>query len=233
MIRAISLALLCAASFVAAYWATAPGADEPVADATTQSPTPTASDAVAIDSTNLALRSEPTHPVRDVTPSNVTAGPVVTGPLVRVTPPVAEEPAPSPQAKRELLYRPVVLSAGVVKARDLEIHLAGIAVTEPKRSCGEGASAWPCGRVARTALRRFIRGRAIGCEVPPGADAIPNPAHCFVGDDDIARWLVAQGWAKPDGDAYKGEADAAKEMELGLYSKSRPDPQPDEVAAQR
>lgn len=236
MIRAISLALLCAASFAAVYWMTAPDADEPVATSAAQSSEPTSSGdmqtPVAIDN-NLALRSEPTHPVRDVTPSNVTAGPKVTGPLVRVSPPAAEEPTPSPEARRELLYKPVVISAGVIRARDIEIRLAGIAVTEPERSCGEGASAWPCGRVARTALRRFIRGRAIGCEIPPGADAIPNPAHCFVGVDDIAEWLVAQGWAKRSGSDYSDAEKAAHDGKLGLYAESRPGLQPDEVAARR
>ncbi len=231
MIRAISLALLCAASFAAVYWVTAPDAEEPVAQApATESP-------VAMDSTDLTLRSEPetqpTHPVRDVTPSNVTAGPKVTGPLVRVSPPSAEEPTPPPEARRELLYKPVVLSAGVIQARDIEIRLAGIAVTEPERSCGDGASAWPCGRVARAALRRFIRGRAIGCEIPPGSDAIPNPAHCFVGADDIAEWLVAQGWAKRSGSDYSDAEKAARDGKLGLYSENRPGLQPDEVAARR
>ena len=106
-------------------------------------------------------------------------------------------------------------------------------MTKPDRSCGDGADAWPCGRLARAALRSFIHGRAIECEIPAGADAIPNPARCLVGGDDISEWLVAQGWAKRGGGDYAEAEKTAKDGKLGLFADARPDAQPDEVAARR
>jgi endonuclease YncB( thermonuclease family) len=81
------------------------------------------------------------------------------------------------------------------------------------------------------ALRSFIRSRAIDCDVPAGADEIPDPARCVVGTEDIAEWLVAQGWAKRNGDAYEEAEKKASEEKLGLFGSARPDAQ--EVATRR
>jgi endonuclease YncB( thermonuclease family) len=125
----------------------------------------------------------------------------------------------------------MVVAAGRIEVGDKTIRLAGIAVTEPDRTCGDGSRTWPCGRMARTALRRFVRARAIECDIPQGADSVPDPARCYVGGDDIAAWLVAQGWAEDAGGTYGEPAQAAREMKLGLYSATRPDAQPEDVAA--
>ncbi len=252
MIRAISFVLLCAASFGAVYWVTAPSDNSDVALApavesansspATAEPQIASNGAEAIPALRQAEPAPPTlpetsaeapHPVRNVTPDNMTAAPTVTGPLTRVEPPAAEKPAEPKKARLQRLFNPVVVSAGAIEAGDHAIRLAGISATTPDATCGDGANLWPCGRVARSALRSFIHGRAIACEVPAGSDAIPDPAHCQVGGEDIAKWLVAQGWAKRDGGDYAEEADAAKTMQLGLFSATRPDAQPDEVAARR
>ncbi len=89
------------------------------------------------------------------------------------------------------------------------------------------------GALARAALRSFVRRRAIECDIPAGADSVPDPARCFVGGDDIAEWLVAQGWAKRSGGDYADAEKTARDGELGLFAASRPDAQPDEVAARR
>ncbi len=242
MIRAISLALVCAASFAAVYWMTAP--DASVAPQSQQSVGPaTPGDAARSGAEGIALRpgaaearaeqnAEATHAVRDVTPDSITAGPVVTGPLVRVAPPHSAEEPPRREARLARLYNPIVASAGIIVAGDHDIHLAGIVATEPDQRCGEGAMAWPCGRMARTALRNFIRGRAIECEIPAGAQKIPDPARCLVGGEDVAEWLVAQGWAKRNGDDYAEAEKAARDGKLGLFGESRPDNQ-DEVAERR
>jgi endonuclease YncB( thermonuclease family) len=253
MIRAVSLALLCAASFGVVYWAMAPDEPEPAAPATVGSlnaPPATAAAMAAPDEADLMtfeLRPGTEAPsaagklaareVRNVTPDDMTAAPPVSGPLVRVAPP-AEEPAPKRQeARTKRLFNAVVVAAGTLKIDDREIQLAGIAITKPGTLCGEGAKEWPCGRMARAALRSFIRGRAIDCAVPAATEDIPDPAHCAVGGEDIAEWLVAQGWAKRSGGDYEDAEKAAREKKLGLLSDGRPDSrlsaQPDELTARR
>lgn len=242
MIRLSLLALLGIASFVAVYVALGPREPQPAvvaeteevaeADATPEQ-TNSIDDPARLDDpvpVTFELRPgtgqiEELADVRDVTPPDMTAAPQVTGPLRRVN-----RPAPETQARGQRLFNPIVIAADTIKVRGRDIHLAGIDAPGFNARCGAGAAAWPCGRMARAALRRFIRGRAIECEVPAGAEAIPDPATCRVAGDDIAQWLVAQGWAKPAGDRYGEERDAARDANLGLWSNGRPGDQA-EVAA--
>jgi endonuclease YncB( thermonuclease family) len=120
------------------------------------------------------------------------------------------------------LRNPIVASAGVLYADKRKLRLAGIAAPEFEARCGEAAATWPCGRMARAALRRFVHGRAIDCELPPGAEAIPDLADCRVGSQSLSEWLVAEGWAAGDGSHY-AELDAkARAAKLGIWSDARP-----------
>lgn len=242
MIRGSLLALLGLASFVAVYVALGPqdeagmDADTPAASglsAFTQDsarPEHTTSIDDVNDSAPVTFELRPSTDtaaaanVRDVTPPTMTAGPQVSGPLTRME---ASETEAEPQARTELFYNPVVISADVIEVEERNVRLADISAPDFEQSCGEDAEAWPCGRMARAALRRLIRGRAIACEVPAGADDVPDLAICHVGGEDIGAWLVAQGWAKRDGDRYEDEEDAAREARLGLWSAGRPDAQAD------
>jgi endonuclease YncB( thermonuclease family) len=162
----------------------------------------------------------------------MTAAPPVIEPPVRVA---APEPVvePSP-ARMERLYNPIVVSADVIKVREREVGLSGIDAPAFEDRCGEGAEAWPCGRMARAALRRLIRGRAIECEIPAGAEEVPDPARCEVAGADISAWLIEQGWARRAAGSDETYAEAettAREARLGLWGEGRPDTQPEEVAA--
>jgi endonuclease YncB( thermonuclease family) len=167
--------------------------------------------------------------VRNVTPPGVTPGPTVTGPLVRVAPPQSPK-SPRP-ARVQRVYHPIVVSAGMIKVRGRDIELAGVDAPDFDATCGEGAAAWPCGRMARAALRQFIRGRAIECAVPPGADEIPSVGSCSVGGENLSEWLVSKGWARPVGATYAALEAPARQARLGLWSDGRPGGQPDALAA--
>jgi endonuclease YncB( thermonuclease family) len=170
--------------------------------------------------------------IRDVTPTNMTAAPAADEPPARVAP---EDGADSSgETRMERLYNPIIVSAGRIKVHGREIRLAGIEAPVFAERCGEGAAAWPCGRMARAALRRFIRGRAVECEIPAGDDTLPDPARCEVGGADIAAWLVEQGWARSSAGAAESYAKieaAAREEKLGLWGDGRPDAQPEALAA--
>ena len=220
MLRAAVLGLLAIASFAAVYVAMAPS-DAPRPQATG-------------DATPLAtgeLRPAATEPeervavafqlVRDVTPETITAPPAATAPLRRVAP-AAAPPAPPPEARSERLFNPVIASAGIVIAGGQRIRLAGVDAPTFAERCGEGAAAWPCGRMGRAALRRFVRGRAIECEIPAGGEEVPDPALCRVAGEDLSEWLVENGWATNVG-AYAAAEGAAREERLGLWAEDRPD----------
>jgi endonuclease YncB( thermonuclease family) len=244
MIRALLLGSLGAASFVAVYLLMSPNGvstNAPGALIPPQGPqlpaalgSKSAEDVSVL--TGFELRPGPEamkfeertvqQAIRDVTPNTMTAGPRMTGTLARSNP----SPAGA-KARTERLFNPIVIAAGTIKARNREIHLAGIAAPDFEKMCGQGATAWPCGRLARAALRSFIHSRAIECEIPPGADKIPDPADCLVAGDSMSEWLVAHGWAKRRGDHYAAVESIARQAKLGLWSDKRPDVQGTAVAA--
>ena len=226
MIRALGLAVLGAAAFAAVYYFAGPDQSPDISPAATTPPATTASDPSDAMPFELRPGSEAApnasagHAVRNVTPDYITAGPKVTGTLARVAAPTEPE-----KARSERFFNAIIVSAGVIKLRGEEVHLASIAAPAFDDRCGEGAAAWPCGRMARAALRSFLRGRAVECEIPAGAEKLPDPANCSVGGESISGWLVAQGWAKSSGHLYEEAESAAREAKLGLWSEARPDGQ--------
>ncbi len=241
MLRVLLLALIGAGAFAAVYFTTAP---EPSPLAQTPTKTASLADAAPVDLAPVSFELRPSAPadpdiareslaapIRDVTPANMTAAPPVSGELARVESTAAEEPREAAPAPRDRLFHPVVDSAGSIDIGDRVIRLAGTAAPEAGKRCGAEPDTWPCGRMARAALRRFIRGRAIECEVPAGADAIPDTARCFVAGEDISEWLVAQGWAERDGDTFAEAEKAARAAKLGLWGDGWPGGQPAELAA--
>lgn len=142
---------------------------------------------------------------RDVTPDGITPAPVVTGDLVRiegVKPSILKAPPPP----RAVTLQPVqVLDAGRLRNKTTVVEIADVNALSLNAVCITGPEeSWPCGRHARTALRRLIRGRAIKCERTDGErfEGDRVTAHCTIIKRDIGGWLVEQGWATPtdDGD---------------------------------
>jgi endonuclease YncB( thermonuclease family) len=113
------------------------------------------------------------------------------------------------------------LEAGLPPAQSVVIRLAGIETHEADETCkkGDGAS-WPCGAEARAALAHFIRYRAVTCTIPPSPKSKDFSARCSVMGQDLATWLVRQGWAAPEAGAnleLTKALDAAKTERLGLW----------------
>ena len=177
----------------------------------------------------MTQNAEPARAVRDVTPDNMTAGPKVTGTLARVgSPAAADQPA---KARTERLFNADRDRGRNDQSADQRNpsrrhHGAGLRRRAAAKAQPRGrAGAWRAPRCSS-----FIRGRAIECELPAGADTLPDPATCVVGGENISEWLVAQGWAKRSGDSFEDAEKNAREAKLGLWSDSRPD-QAAEVAS--
>jgi len=143
----------------------------------------------------------------------------VAQPLERVAP----RPALSAAVKKEMpssviLQRPVAIAAGLVQAGDRTVQLKDIEPERTEKICANGGGNWPCGMVARTAFRNFLRGRALACEeVEEKADGT-STAMCTVGGENAAAWLVANGWAMPlAGSTLESQAEAARTARRGFY----------------
>jgi endonuclease YncB( thermonuclease family) len=120
--------------------------------------------------------------------------------------------------KPKLLYRPTASAAGRIEAQGYQIAISGIEPIEPTENCGEGSGSWPCGAAARTQFRQLLRGRALTCMVPDTAPAEAIETGCSVGGEDVGRWLVAQGWARPAEEGELAEmGQQAQNARRGIY----------------
>ena len=175
-------------------------------------------------------------PLRQVDPDDGTA-PTKVGPLERIAPrqplsdigqatPPAPPPAPvavDDTAKPALLYRPVATSAGDIEVSGYKISLKGINAPAIEETCNADGVDWPCGMAARTALRNWLRSRAIECNVPgqPSDELIAT--ECKLGSMDIADWLVSNGWARAqDGTPAVEMMKKAQEQKLGMFGSAPP-----------
>lgn len=129
----------------------------------------------------------------------------------------AKSPAPQISGDWEgtNLFRPIANAAGVFEAMGYTVTVAGMDIVAPEETCVFQGEAWPCGALARTAFRSFLRGRAVTCALPAGQDQKNVAADCRVGDQNVGEWLVSNGWARaakngPYGDIGKKAQSAAK-----------------------
>ena len=131
----------------------------------------------------------------------------------------AQPPESLLQPKR--FYRVIVQDGGSIQAGDTTITLEGIDVEGLTGKCEDSrGQAWPCGRFARSALTRLIRGRAVQCGVPAAGEDTNLTARCAVGGKDLSLWMVTHGWAKPKAPASTAlteAAETAQERRLGIW----------------
>lgn len=168
----------------------------------------------------------PAAPSRDEPPPQPTDMPPQPEP--EPTPQAQPEPQPTPPPTtadpKRIFHRAVAVTATDFEADGMRISLAGVESLPFEETCSLGTVSAPCGAQARTALRGWLRGRSLSCDVPADAREGGVEATCHVGSEDVARWLVMQGWARPvPGGAYESAAQAARRDERGLwrYEESR------------
>jgi endonuclease YncB( thermonuclease family) len=155
---------------------------------------------------------------RNVTPSGVTPGPTVDGPLVREpTPP----PPPEPPRWRKF-FLPKTSNASTLHVdQERTIRISGVTAPAAEAMCQRiDGSEWPCGRAALYAFRMFIGGRAVECYFPPVEGAVEIVAPCRIGRTDLGMWLSEQGWVTPNDlatDAYRKAAEEARCAHRGLW----------------
>ena len=134
--------------------------------------------------------------------------------------PKAPEPVKSDKSLRwRLIYNSVISAAGVFDQNGTALVLPGIDIIPVNENCAApNGVRWPCGMVARTAFRNFVKGRAITCRMPDVPLKEAYAAECLLAGQDMSAWLVEQGWAraKPDANYVELEA-AAKGQQLGIH----------------
>ncbi len=123
------------------------------------------------------------------------------------------------RGKHIRLVRPILLSVGTLKTISNEFDLVDIIPLKVDQKCGDLNQEFPCGRMARTALRALIRGRTVDCWIDPETTIHSrNRGTCEIAGRDLAEWLVAQGWAMPIGEgSFASALNAAKINRRGQW----------------
>lgn len=139
-------------------------------------------------------------------------------PLERIAPrPPLSKTGEKEKPASAVFPRPVALAAGLVRSGETTLQLKDIEPEKAEKVCEANGKSWPCGMVARTAFRNFLRGRALVCDGADGSSQTLN-ARCSVGGQDVAEWLVGNGWATPlPGTALEPKAEAARGARLGFF----------------
>jgi endonuclease YncB( thermonuclease family) len=186
-----------------------------------------ASTATAASEPNVPSTSEgEQRPVRDVTPQGV----------LRVYMDPAATPVKRTPTTSMRIEHAGVTPGGAIAAEDRTVRLYGVAFLEPRRICTDAAGEkWACGRRAYIALHNKIAAQTVNCEPRVAAEPrvatepfqpteLPPPlaADCFLGDINLAAWLLAQGLARLQPDVTDKELVAAeasaKTARLGLWA---------------
>lgn len=132
--------------------------------------------------------------------------------------PASSQTAGPAEKKAMELSRPLVENAGSLSFGERRLQLAGIVPTPADRICGPAGRQWPCGMLAKTALRQLLRNRSITCDLDTAEWQGTAIASCRLGTQDLGAWLAENGWAEAEaGSPLAAVAEKAKQAQKGIY----------------
>ncbi|MEJ5019174.1 thermonuclease family protein [Ochrobactrum vermis] len=116
---------------------------------------------------------------------------------------------PIQSAPKEAMTGPVyVIDGDTVVLGKIHIRLKGIDAPEMQQQCIRAELPYDCGKEARNILRGRIGKSPIRCEKEGRDQYNRDLARCHLGETDLNRWMVEQGWAVSYGDYRREERDA-------------------------
>jgi len=88
-----------------------------------------------------------------------------------------------------------VIDGDTLEIRGTRIRLHGIDAPESAQLCHQNGTPWRCGQQAALQLSEFIGRTTISCEHRNTDRYGRIVATCFLGSQDLNRWMVSEGWA--------------------------------------
>ncbi|MFD1197432.1 thermonuclease family protein [Brucella gallinifaecis] len=110
-----------------------------------------------------------------------------------------------------------VIDGDTVVINKVHIRLLGIDAPEMAQNCQIAGRDYLCGREARNALRNRINGQPIRCETSDIDKYGRDLARCYLGETNLNRWMVEQGWAVSYWD-YRSEEAQARHDKRGIWT---------------
>ena len=200
--------------------------------ATKEKASPAAVAPIVADATETTATTVAKPAAQDTSQSQnaPTASPSTPQAAAPATDPATPPPSPQPgdakpadtktiELKSVDLGRITAESAGLLVIGDKKLQLAGVVPTDPNQTCtGPSGKEWPCGTIARTALRAFLRARAITCDLPSADWQGTITATCRFVKTDLSDWLARNGWAQAEvGSSLVAAGDEARKDNRGIY----------------
>ncbi|MCY3790352.1 MAG: thermonuclease family protein [Gemmatimonadetes bacterium] len=125
-----------------------------------------------------------------------------------------------PALAAEVSGTATVLDGDTVEVASVRVRLHGIDAPETAQTCTAGARRWACGREAKAQLVGLLSGRRVVCDGGDQDRYQRAVAVCWVGDVEVNRWMVSQGWAlayRRYSRAYVGAEAAARAARRGMW----------------
>jgi len=133
-------------------------------------------------------------------------------------------PATEPPPSTAVMLRPPfdVVDVRTIRAGERTITLAGIERIGRNATCrARDGTRWSCEKLATDAPRKLVISQSLSCNAAVVGSTAGVMAVCTTGTGhDLARALVAEGWARARDDApslYRSEQKTAEERGLGLW----------------
>ena len=95
----------------------------------------------------------------------------------------------------EIAGRATVIDGDTIEMRGQRIRLFGIDSPESAQLCQANQKTCRCGQQAALALADRIGERTVRCQERDRDRYGRTVAVCYVGGEDLDRWMVRQGWA--------------------------------------
>jgi endonuclease YncB( thermonuclease family) len=188
---------------------------------------------IAVERTDRPSDNGPARPVRSAQQS---AAPQVSRPADPPVPPPALAAAGNP-ASQKIDDRPVappdpvprgpvyldppflIVDGITFKAGFDTYRLMDLRGPPATAACrGDDGHLWACGLRARAALNNAIQHDRLTCMPARLASDGAVEATCTVDGRDLGGRLVKQGWARPVGETYAAETEAAEHDRRGLWN---------------
>lgn len=116
---------------------------------------------------------------------------------------------------RTVVGKAKVLSGDTLVVGAIQVKLFGIVAPGANQKCRDGALPWLCGAASAQYLRELVSEKAVSCAVDPR-----GVGRCVVGDTDLSRDMVREGWAVPGKEGielYGGDERSARRAKRGLW----------------
>ncbi|WP_027891159.1 excalibur calcium-binding domain-containing protein [Calidithermus chliarophilus] len=128
-------------------------------------------------------------------------------------------------AQNTVVGRASVVDGDTLEIQGMRVRLWGVDAVESSQTCLDAAGrVWPCGRRAAFALADFLGARTVSCTRKDTDRYGRMVAVCRVGDTEINRWLVEQGWAlayvQYGGQVYLASQNQARAGKRGIWQGS-------------